>query len=207
MEMWHPNPEFYFKPGGGPMFDMGPYYLTDLIFMMGPIASISGMVTTGRQQRTITSQPLNGTVIDVEVPTHVSGLMQFANGAIGTIIQSFDTAGSDLPRIEVHGDAGSISIPDPNIFGGEVFLRKGGEREWTPVEHTHPYPENSRGLGLADMANALQTGEAHRANGDLAYHALDAMHAFHDSAELGKHVALDSTCDRPAPMTTQASYS
>ncbi|MEM8857571.1 MAG: Gfo/Idh/MocA family oxidoreductase [Chloroflexota bacterium] len=207
MEMWHPNPEFYFKPGGGPMFDMGPYYLTDLIFMMGPIATISGMVTTGRKQRTITSQPLSGTVIDVEVPTHVSGLMQFENGAIGTIIQSFDAAGSNLPRIEIHGDAGSISVPDPNIFGGDVYLQKGGEREWTLIEHSHPYPENSRGLGLADMANALQTGNPHRANGDLAYHVLDAMHAFHDSAEIGAHVALESTCDRPEAMPTEAIYS
>lgn len=207
MEMWHPNPEFYFKPGGGPMFDMGPYYLTDLIFMLGPIAAVSGMVTTGRKQRTITSEPLNGTVIDVEVPTHVSGLMQFKSGAIGTMIQSFDAAGSKLPRIEIHGDAGSISVPDPNIFGGEVLLRKGGEREWVSIEHSHPYPENSRGLGLADMANALQNGESHRANGDLAYHVLDAMHAFHDSAENGQHIALESSCNQPEPMSTQPSYS
>ena len=206
MEMWHPNPEFYFKPGGGPMFDMGPYYLTDLIFLMGPVASVSGMVATGRKQRTITSQPLAGTVIDVEVPTHVSGLMQFANGAIGTMIQSFDIAGSQTPHIEIHGDAGSLSVPDPNRFGGTVMLRKGGEREWAEIELTHSYTENSRGLGLADMANAIQNKGSHRANGDLAYHVLDLMHAFHDSAASGQHVAVESSCDRPEPMDPSAAY-
>ncbi|MFT5197266.1 MAG: putative dehydrogenase [Candidatus Promineifilaceae bacterium] len=206
MEMWHPNPEFYFKPGGGPMFDMGPYYLTDLVFLMGSVASVSGMVTTGRKQRTITSQPLAGTVIDVEVPTHVSGLMRFANGAIGTMVQSFDVAGSQTPHIEIHGDAGSISVPDPNRFGGTVQLRKGGEREWSDVELTHSYTENSRGLGLADMANTIRNGGPHRANGDVAYHVLDLMHAFHDSAENGKHVAIESDCDRPEPMAADNVY-
>ena len=206
MEMWHPNPDFYFKPGGGPMFDMGPYYLTDLVFLMGAVSSVSGMVTTGRKQRTITSEPLNGTLIDVEVPTHVSGLMQFESGAIGTLIMSFDVAGSTLPRIEIHGDKGSLSVPDPNNFGGTVLLRKGGEREWEEIELVTPYTENSRGLGLADMAAALRGGRAHRANGDLAYHVLDLMHAFHDSAELGTHVAVESRCDRPEPLALDLAH-
>ena len=201
MEMWHPNPEFYFKPGGGPMFDMGPYYLTDMIFLLGPVAKVSGMVTTGRKQRTITSQPLSGKVIDVEVATHVSGLMQFANGAIGTTIMSFDVAGADLPRIEIHGDAGSLSVPDPNRFGGPVKLRRGGEKEWEDVELSHSsYAENSRGVGLNDMAYALRTGRSHRANGELAYHVLDLMHAFHDAAAAERTISIDSSCDRPAPL-------
>ena len=203
MEMWHPNPAFYFKPGGGPMFDMGPYYLTDLVFLMGPIRSVSGMVTTGRKQRTITSEPLNGTTIDVEVPTHVSGLMQFENGAVGTIITSFDVAGSVLPRIEIHGDKGSISVPDPNRFGGEVLLRSGGDREWQPVECHHPYNDNSRGLGLADMAQAIRSGRQHRTNGDLAFHILDLMHGFHDSAAANSHFGIMSSCTAPEPMPTE----
>lgn len=206
MEMWHPNPEFYFKPGGGPMFYMGPYYLTDLVFLMGPVASVSGMLTTGRAQRTITSQPLNGTIINVEVPTHVAGLMQFTNGAIGTMIQSFDIAGSNTPHIEIHGDAGSISVPDPNRFGGKVMLRKGGASEWVDVALTHSYTENSRGLGLADMANAIRNGGGHRANGDVAYHVLDLMHAFHDSAANGKHVTVESSCARPEPLASDSLY-
>ena len=128
MEMWHPNPEFYFKPGGGPMFDMGPYYLTDLIFMLGPVKQVAGMVTTGRKQRTITSQPLAGQIIDVEVPTHVTGLMQFESGAVGTIITSFDAAGANVPRIEIHGSAGSISVPDPEYLRGCSHAQKTGRR-------------------------------------------------------------------------------
>ncbi|MEM7798470.1 MAG: Gfo/Idh/MocA family oxidoreductase [Chloroflexota bacterium] len=200
MEMWHPNPAFYFKPGGGPMFDMGPYYLTDLIFMLGPVTSVSGMVTTGRKQRTITSEPLNGTVIDVEVPTHVSGLMKFASGAIGTLIMSFDVAGSTVPRIEIHGDKGTLAVPDPNGFGGPLLLRRGGEREWEEVDLVTPYDANSRGLGLADMAMALRSGRSHRANGDLAYHVIDLMHAFHDSAEQKAEVAISSSCERPETL-------
>lgn len=205
MEMWHPNPGFYFQPGGGPMFDMGPYYLTDMIFMLGPVKKVSGMVTMGRKQRTVTSQPLAGTVIDVEIPTHVTGLLEFASGAVGTIITSFDVAGANLPRIEVHGTAGSISIPDPNIFGGKVMLKKPGE-EWAEVEHTHIYDENSRGLGLADMAMAIRNGRSHRANGELAYHVLDLMHAFHDSAEQGTHVEVESSCERPLPFPTDLNH-
>lgn len=199
MEMWHPNPEFYFKTGGGPMFDMGPYYLTDLIFMLGPIEKVAGMVTTGRKQRTITSQPLAGTVIDVEVPTHVTGLMQFENGAIGTLITSFDVAGANLSRIEIHGDAGSVSVPDPNIFGGTVLLKQPG-KAWEEVPHTHGYDENARGLGLADMADALQSGRSHRASGKLAYHVLDVMHAFHDAAERQQYIQIESSCERPRPL-------
>ncbi len=206
MEMWHPNPEFYFKPGGGPMFDMGPYYLTNLVQLLGPVKTVSGMVTTGRKQRTITSEPLNGTIIDVDVPTHVSGMMGFANGAVGTIIQSFDVAASELPHIEIHGDAGTLSVPDPNRFGGVVRLKEGGKKEWEEIALSHSYNENGRGLGLADLAHAMRNGGSHRANGDLAYHVLDLMHAFHDSAETGQHVAIESSCERPEAMPTNPVY-
>lgn len=199
MEMWHPNPEFYFKTGGGPMFDMGPYYLTDLIFLLGSVKRVAGMYATGRAQRTVTSQPLAGYVIDVDVPTHVTGLLEFEQGAVGTMVMSFDVAGANLPNIEIHGDAGSISVPDPNIFGGTVKLKKPGE-DWVEVPHTHPYPDNTRGLGLADMADALQNGRSHRASGNLAYHVLDLMHAFHDAAEQRQQVEITSGCERPLPM-------
>ena len=200
METWHPNPEFFFKPGGGPMFDVGPYYLTDLISMLGPVTQVTGMNVTGRQQRTITSQPLAGQIIDVEIPTHVTGLMAFESGAMATIITSFDVPGSRLPQIEIYGTEGTLNVPDPNIFGGEVWFKAPGHGDWEVIPHSHGYAENSRGLGLADMAYALRTGRDHRANGELAYHVLDLMHGFHDAAEQERYVSIESRCEQPRPM-------
>jgi predicted dehydrogenase len=205
MEMWHPNPAFYFKAGGGPMFDMGPYYLTALINLLGPVTRVSGMVTQGRKQRTITSKPLAGTLIDVEVPTHVTGTLQFANGAIGTLIMSFDIAGSRLPHIEIYGTEGTLAVSDPNRFGDPIYLKRpGGNNDWEPVPLTRAYRDNSRGLGLAEMAHSMRMGEPHRTNGDMAYHVLELMWALHDSAETNQHITIQSTCQRPAPMPTDA---
>ncbi len=198
-ETWHPDPEFYYKPGGGPMFDMGPYYLTALVNLIGPIRRVTGSASISMQSRTILSQPKQGQVIDVEVPTHIAGVMDFDGGAVGTIITSFDVHGFNLPRIEVHGTEGSISVPDPNSFGGPVRLIKLGG-DWQDVPVDRPYAENSRGLGVADMAAAIASGRPHRVSGALAYHVLDAMHAFHDASEQGRHVELDSGVDRPEPL-------
>lgn len=203
-ESWHPDPEFYYKVGGGPMFDMGPYYLTALVSLMGPVRRVAGATQITFPQRTITSQPKAGTSITVEVPTHVTGLLEFAGGAIGTVITSFDVWASDLPLIEIHGTEGSLSVPDPNGFGGVVRVRCTGEKTWRSVPLTHGYAENSRGLGVADMAYALRTGAHHRANGDLTYHVLDIMHAVHDSAAQGQRITLESTCARPEPFPVGA---
>lgn len=199
-ESWHPDPEFYYKLGGGPMFDMGPYYLTALVALMGPVKRVTGMTRITFPERTITSQPKCGTVMKVDVPTHVTGLMEFGNGAVGTIITSFDVWAAELPRIEIYGTTGSLQVPDPNGFGGPVRLFRPGQKGWSEMPLSHGYAENSRGIGVADMANALKSGRAHRASGELAFHVLDIMHAFHDSANAGKHVALESTCARPAPL-------
>ena len=199
-ESWHPDPEFYYKTGGGPMFDMGPYYLTALVAMMGPISQISGMTQKSFDTRTITSEKKFGTIVDVEVPTHVAGMMQFKDGGIGTIITSFDVWGANLPFIEIHGTTGSLSVPDPNTFGGTVKVKRANHAEWQEVPLTHIYSENSRGIGVCDMAYAILDGRKNRANGELAYHVLDAMHAFHDSSSEGKHVALESTCEKPEPL-------
>ena len=199
-EHWHPNPAFYYQKGGGPMFDMGPYYLTALVSLLGPVARVSGATRITRPQRTITSQPRYGEVVDVEVPTHVAGLLDFAAGPIGTIITTFDVQASNLPWIEIYGTAGTLAAPDPNTFGGPVRLRLAGDSEWQEIPVTRPYTENSRGLGLADMAEAWRSGRPHRANGDLAYHVLDIMHAIHDASTEGRHVMLESTCTRPEPM-------
>ena len=199
-ESWHPDPEFYYKVGGGPMFDMGPYYLTALVSMIGPVRRVTGSTRITFPERTITSQPKAGTVIKVEVPTFISGIMDFANGAIGTIITSFDVAGSQLPRIEVYGSKGSLYCPDPNGFGGPIYMVKLGEREPVEVKLTHGFNTNSRGLGLADMAWALREGRTNRCNAKMAYHILDLMTAFHDASDTGRHVDIQSTCDRPAPL-------
>lgn len=199
-ESWHPSPVFYYQVGGGPMFDMGPYYLTALINLMGPIRRVSGEAAITFPERTITSQPLYGTTIEVETPTHIASTLQFASGAVGTIITSFDVWAHQLPRIEVYGTQGTLSVPDPNGFGGPVRIRRPGDTEWREVPLTHGYAENSRGIGVADMAYALRSGRDHRANGRLAYHVLDVMHATLDSPREGRHVEVDSSCEQPAPL-------
>ena len=199
-ESWHPAPEFYYQTGGGPMFDMGPYYLTALVNLMGPVKSVMGATRITFPERTITSQPLNGKKIKVEVPTHIAGLLHFKNNAIGTIITSFDVWAAVLPRIEVYGTKGSISVPDPNMFGGPVRLFLPGNKDWQDVPLTHPFAENSRGVGVADMAYALLNKRPARAGGKLTYHVLDIMHAFHDSARQKKLVKLKSTCPQPAAL-------
>ena len=199
-EGWHPDPEFYYKKGGGPMFDMGPYYLTALVSMIGPVKRVTGATRISFPERTITSQPKAGQVIKVDVPTYVTGLMDFANGAIGTIITTFDVYRAQLPRIEIYGSKGTLYCPDPNGFGGPVTMYKAGDSEPTEVKLTHGFNTNSRGLGLADMAWALREGRKNRCDAKLAYHILDIMTAFHDSSDTGKHVELQSTCERPAPL-------
>jgi predicted dehydrogenase len=199
-ESWHPDPEFYYKVGGGPMFDMGPYYLTALVNLMGPVRRVTGSARITFPERLITSQPKYGTKISVDVPTHVAGIMDFQSGAVGTILTSFDVWAAELPRIEIYGTEGSLSVPDPNGFGGPVLIRRAGASQWSEVPLTHGYADNSRGIGVADMAYALRSGRPHRASGKLAYHVLDLMHAFHDASREGKHIELESTCERPAPL-------
>ena len=199
-ESWHPDPEFYYQRGGGPMFDMGPYYLTALVNLLGPVKRVTGSTRITFPERTITSPKKYGTKVEVEVPTHVAGVMDFAGGAIGTIITSFDVWAASLPCIEIYGSEGSLRVPDPNGFGGPVAVRRSGGQNWTEVPLTHGYADNSRGIGVADMAYALRSGRAHRASGALAYHVLDLMQAFHDASDTGRHVTLESTCERPAPL-------
>jgi predicted dehydrogenase len=199
-ESWHPDPDFFYQPGAGPMFDMGPYYLTALIAMMGPVRRVTGITRITFPERLITSKPKYGTTITVNTPTHVAGMMDFANGAIATLITSFDVWHHQLPRIEVYGTEGSLSVPDPNTFGGPVYLRGAHDREWREVPLTHGYTKNSRGIGLADMAYAMQANAPHRASGTLAYHVLDIMQSIHESSTQGQHIELTSTCDRPAPL-------
>lgn len=198
-ESWHPNPEFYYQKGGGPMFDMGPYYLTALVNLLGPITRVTGSTRTSFPQRTITSQPQYGKKIDVEVTTHLAGVVDFASGAIGTIIMSFDVWSHSLPLIEIYGSEGTMRVPDPNNFGGSVFVRKAGEKEWTEMPLTHS-DKVGRGIGVADMAYAIVYGRKHRVSGELAHHVLDVMQAFDEASESGQHQRIASTVERPAPL-------
>ncbi|MCC6445275.1 MAG: Gfo/Idh/MocA family oxidoreductase, partial [Armatimonadetes bacterium] len=185
-ESWHPDPEFYYQTGGGPMFDMGPYYLTALVSLLGPVSRVTGSARITFPKRTITSQPKSGQKIQVEVPTHIAGVMDFAGGAVGTIITSFDVWAASVPCIEIYGSAGTLAVPDPNGFGGPVRLRRPDDKEWQETPLTHRYGGQSRGIGVADMAYALRSGRPHRASGELAYHVLDTMHAFHDASREGR---------------------
>ncbi|MBN1899844.1 Gfo/Idh/MocA family oxidoreductase [Candidatus Sumerlaeota bacterium] len=199
-ESWHPDPEFYYKKGGGPMFDMGPYYLTALVNLLGPVERVSGITRVTFPERLITSQPKYGTKIDVEVPTHVVGALDFSCGAVGTIITSFDVWAHQMPCIEIYGTEGTLAVPDPNCFGGPVRLRRANSNEWREMPLSHIYPENSRGIGPADMAYSLRSGRPHRASGELAFHVLDVMQSIHESSTEGRHVKIRSRCERPAPL-------
>jgi len=199
-ESWHPDPEFYYKVGGGPMFDMGPYYLTALVSLMGPVKRVTGSARATFPTRTITSEEHYGQEITVDVPTHVAGILDFESKAIATIITSFDVWAHILPFIEIYGTAGSLSVPDPNTFGGPVKVRRPGMESWSEILLTHDYAENSRSLGLADMAYALRTGRPQRASGELCNHVLDTMHAIHEASTQGRHIELTSTCIQPAAL-------
>ncbi|MFC5468020.1 Gfo/Idh/MocA family protein [Cohnella suwonensis] len=200
-EDWHPNPEFFYQIGGGPMFDMGPYYLTALIALLGPIKTVTGMSRISFPERTIGSEPRRGHVMKPEIATHIAGVLQFEAGPIGTLLTSFDVkGGTQLPRIEVYGSQGTLIVPDPNTFGGPVYIQRAGANSWSEIPLSHGKSENARGVGAADMAKAIQAGRKHRASGQLAYHVLEAMHGFHDASDAKAHYEMKSTCDKPAAL-------
>lgn len=199
-ESWHPDPEFYYKPGGGPMFDMGPYYLTALVSLIGPFRRVTGSAQIVFPERTITSQPKAGTRIEVETPTTIAGIIDFAGGAVGTIVTSFDVWAADLPRIEIYGTETSIKVPDPNSFSGPVKIWRREERVWEDVPVTRPYAENSRGIGVADMAYAIREGREARASGALTFHVLEAMNGFLAASVHDRHHLMASSCRQPDPL-------
>ena len=198
-ESWHPNPSFYYDLGGGPLFDMGPYYITALVNLLGPVKRVAGSAQMSFDERIATSEARNGEVIPVHVNTHLTASLDFHAGAIGTIIMSFDVWTHNLPLIEIYGSEGTLSVPDPNTFKGPVRVWTTETREWADVPLTHS-DEIGRGTGVADLAVAIQSGRAQRASGDLAFHVLDIMHAVEDSSASGQHNVLESTCDQPAAL-------
>jgi predicted dehydrogenase len=199
-ERWHPNPAFYYLGGGGPMLDMGPYYVTALVNLLGPVASVSGVATRTRAERLVTSKPLAGTRIPVEVATHVTGTLKFASGAAVSMTMSFDVPRHKHVPIELYGETGSLIVPDPNYFGGKIEFADATE-DWREIETRHAYADaNYRILGVADMAQAIRDGRPHRASGALALHVLEVMEAFQTSSDAGKSIAISTRPERPAPM-------
>ncbi|MFD0697540.1 Gfo/Idh/MocA family protein [Paenibacillus sp. GCM10027628] len=201
-ESWHPNPGFLYQVGAGPMFDMGPYYLTALINLIGPVRRVSGSAQMTYPERTITNDIDYGKKIPVEVPTHIAGTLDFASGAVGTIITSVDIQGSKLPHMEIYGSTGTLVVPDPNTFGGPVYIKRHNQPDFMEIPLTHGFAENSRGLGVVDMAYAITGGREHRASGDMACHVLELMHGFHLSSERGLHYEVKSECKRPEALPT-----
>ncbi len=201
-ERWHPDPEFYYRAGGGPLFDMGPYYLTSLVHLLGPVRRVVGMSSRPRAERTIGDGPRAGTTFTVEVDSHVTGILEHEGGALTTLMMSFDVWATHLPFIEVYGSAGSLSVPDPNYFDGDVRLHTAQAQDWTVLEPAAGYTGAGRGVGLLDLHDALAGGRPHRAGAEVALHVLDVMEAMEASARTGASVTLTTTCERPARIPT-----
>lgn len=199
-EAWHPNPFFFYQPGAGPLFDMGPYYLTTMINLLGPVQSVTASAAISFPERIATSEHHFGKTIQVTTPTHVNGILQFEGGAVGTITTSFDVWACRLPNIEVYGSEGTLSIPDPNTFGGPVRIKRAGAEDWSEVPLAFGYSDQSRGLGVADMASAIRSGRTHRASGALAFHVLDIMQSLYDASQARAYVDLSSQTPRPEPL-------
>jgi len=196
-ESWHPNPAFFYKRGAGPLFDMGPYYITALVHLLGPVKSVSAMTARARSERLATCKEHFGEMLPVEVATHNSGSLLFESGAVISLSVSFDVHRHKHTPIEIYGTAGSLSVPDPNTFGGPVELIRAGEKEWTKMPLAFGYHENSRGLGVADMASGIRSGRPHRCDAALALHVLEVMTAFDKSHASRSWVDIENRCAQP----------
>lgn len=212
-EAWHPHPDFYYREGGGPLLDMGPYYLTSLVHLLGPVARVSGVSSRVRATRIIGSGPREGEVIPVEVDTHVTGVLEHVGGALSTVTFSFDAVGTTAAPLEIHGEEGSLTAPDPNTFDGEVRVRERGHDEWNSLEPSAGYEGASRGIGLVDFLRGRTEDEGARrdggrASGAMALHVLEIMTTLLDSARTGARQALRTSVDRPAlvPLTTHEEW-
>lgn len=216
MEMWHPNPFFFFQRGGGPVLDIGCYPITQLVNCLGPVESVVAHASKGRETRLISSEPHKGKQIAVEVPTTVNGILAFASGANVTLTASWDIWKHGRGPIEFYGDEGSILNPDPNFFGGPVWVSaRGGEWEDVP-SGSQPFGRLNRKfdnghevadyrmVGVFDMASAIAAGRPHRANGELALHVLEVMESLERAADEGRRIRIESACARPSPVPAGA---
>lgn len=201
-ESWHPDPAFFYRSGGGPLFDMGPYYLTMLVTLLGPIHRVSGIARTTFAERTITSSPRAGEILRVEVPTQYEALLEFESGAAGSLVATWDVALQTLPHLEISGTAGTIQLPNPGHYVKPALLRRRDEEAWTEVTPDDPLTEECRGIGLADMGAACRGGRAPLVSGNLAYHILDVMCAIVESAHGNCRVGIESTVNPADALPT-----
>jgi predicted dehydrogenase len=207
-ETWHPDPSFLFQPGGGPALDLGPYYMTVLVNLLGPVESVSGYTRIGSPVRTVTSPDRRVESIDVTTPTHVAATMRLASGVLTTVMMSFDVWDSHLPAIEIYGRLGTLTVPDPNRFDGPVLLRRHDDDDWQALEPVLPVTGDSedlsvqllRGIGVVDLVRALN-GEPHRATAALARHVLEVLEAIQTASDTATVVPIRSRVERPAPRT------
>jgi len=202
-ERWHPQPDFYYAPGGGPLLDMGPYYLASLVHLLGPVRSVTGASSRLRSERVIGSGPRAGERIPVEVDSHVSGVLEHTSGALTTITTSFDGVATTAAPIEIHGETGTLSVPDPNCFDGEVRLFGLGGTQWRTLGPSAGYAEGARGVGLLDFI-AADASRGPRASGDLALHVLETMTALLRSSAEGRRIELTTATPPPAPVPLTA---
>lgn len=213
MEHWHPNPDFFFQPGGGPILDLGPYYVTNLINLAGPIKRVSAFTSMARTEREVTAEgPFKGTFVKVGTPTTIHAILELHSGAIVTLGTSWDVASHGHHNIELYGTEGSVYVPDPNFFNGDVTItdRAGTREKVTPWDHPFgvanqdldkPNPRaNYRNAGLSDMLTAAETGRHARCDLDVALHAVDVMTSILKAGETGQVITLSTTCERPAPL-------
>jgi predicted dehydrogenase len=200
-ERWHPAPDFYYQAGGGPVLDMAPYYLTGLVNLLGPVARVVAMTSMPKKQRTITSQPRHGQKIPVQVTTHAAGTLEFVCGAQVQVRMSFDVPVHRHLPIEIYGSEGTLVVPDPNWFGGEIEFAPAKDK-WVSLKTEFPYADaDYRSIGLADMAHAIRANRPHRACGALALHVLEVMEAFDRSAKAAKAISIATRPARPAPLS------
>jgi predicted dehydrogenase len=211
MEHWHPNPDFFFQPGGGPILDLGPYYISNLIQLIGPVKRVAALATIPAKERTISSKPRAGEKIPVNTPTTILALLEFENGAAVTFNASWDVWDHGHAPMELYGEEGTIHVPDPNFFGGTVRYSKKGKPVKKAPKWAHPFSvpnqqhkqgpmANYRTAGLADMAIAISDGRPHRCSMEAALHAIDVMTGILKSGETGKFIEMQTTCDRPAAL-------
>jgi predicted dehydrogenase len=202
-EWWHPNPESFYLPGAGPLFDMGPYYLTALVHLLGPARSISGSAKIGIAERVVHAKGRVGDVVQATTPTHVSSMIDFVSGASATLVTSFDVKATRFRNIEVYGTEGTLALPDPNTFGGPLKIRNILADDWREIPLPTPNVPQQRGIGLADMLSATSAKRPHRASAELALHVLELMSSTLRSSDEGRRIDLTTTCERPAPMRFQ----
>jgi predicted dehydrogenase len=196
-ERWHPAPQFYYQPGAGPLFDMGPYYLTSLVTLLGPVVRVSGSATRSARVRTVAG---SGATVPVDVDTHVSAIIEHASGVSSTVTMSFEVWATRAPQFEIFGTAGTIAVPDPNRFSDAVSVWTDQERGWVESPPIAGYVDAGRGIGLADLAGAVRTGRPHRASGEIAQHVLEIMDSILRSSAEKRTIELESAVERPAPV-------